>query len=393
MMGFMDMDASLELTQTARTSQAPDHVTAYGDVAISCYEQKVPAFIEAEIDWLYGHLLCSLSNFEVARNLQGVSTYIARRSGVAIAIFLFRHEQGKVTVANEFIELDQDAATLFTQYIFTRFPAVHLISFRKVHPAFLRLPYPHQAVTCTEDFVVNLPGSVEEYQSALGKNMRRNIKRYTATLQQDFPSYRYQVHVQQDIAEKDLRDIIQLNRVRMAGKNIVSRIDEEEADWIVALAKRCGIVGVATIDGRVCGGAIGFRIGDNYFMHVIAHDPAFNDYSLGILCYYQTICEGIARKGKRFHLLPGRYEYKYRLLGELREIASVDIYRSRLHALAFSGRIASTACQGYMLKTKLWLLDAERRNDRASRYAAKVVRTLRALKRSGSGSGSRSGAA
>jgi hypothetical protein len=55
-------------------------------------------------------------------------------------------------------------------------------------------------------------------------------------------------------------------------------------------------------------------------MHVIAHEPAFNDYSSGILCYYHTICEGIVRGGKRFHLLSGRYEYKYRLLGATVEI-------------------------------------------------------------------------
>lgn len=385
MMKSMNMDASFDLTRAPGSEPVP---LALGDddIAISCYEQEVPPFVAAEIDRLYGHLLCSLSNFQVAKGLQGASTYVVRKGGSVITVFLFLHNGSngsEVTVINEFIDVDEDAAQRFAQYIFARFRPVKSITFRKVRPAFRRLAYPHQAATCTEDIVVTLPETVKEYQARLGKNMRRNIKRYTGALQQDFPSYRYQVHVEQDISEQHLRDIIKLNWARMAGKNIVSRIDEEETQWIVQMARRCGIVGVATIDGRVCGGAIGFRIGDNYFMHVIAHDPAYNDYSLGILCYYFTICEGIARGGKRFHLLPGRYEYKFRLLGELREIARVDIYRNRLHALAYCGRIARITCDSRLLQAKLWLLDAERRDDRLSRLAAGVVRRLRSLKRSG----------
>lgn len=384
-MRFMSLDAHrarLVIDQVPETVPEPDHAVTYGDIAISCYEQRVPEFVAAEMDRLHGHLLCSLSHFQVARDLQDASTYVVRRNGIAIALFLFKRSKSEVTVINEFIEVEHGATVLFAKYVFSRFSSVKLVSFRKVHPAFRNLPYPYQSVSCTEDIVVSLPPTVEAYQTALGKNMRRNIRRYTAGLQQDFPSYRYQVYLERDISEQHIRDIIHLNRTRMAGKNIVSRIDDEEARWIVDLARRCGIVGVATIDGCVCGGAIGFRIGANYFMHVIAHDPAYNSYSLGILCYYLTICEGIARGGKRFHLLPGRYEYKYRLLGELREIARVDIYRSRLHMLTFCGRVASTACKGYLLHAKLWLLDAERRNDRLSRGAAAVVRLLRTLKRS-----------
>jgi hypothetical protein len=140
---------------------------------------------------------------------------------------------------------------------------------------------------------------------------------------------------------------------------------------------------VATIDGRVCAGAIGFRLGDSYFMHVIAHDPRFNSYSLGILCYYHTICEGIARGAKRFHLLQGRYGYKYRLLAQRQDYMNLDIYRSRVHAIVQGPKIVTKELRGRIWLAKQWLLhDVERHDGRAYRFIGRAVSLLRMLKRS-----------
>lgn len=89
------------------------------------------------------------------------------------------------------------------------------------------------------------------------------------------------------------------------------------------------------LDGRICAGTINFRAGDNYFLEVIAHDPAYNDYRLGTLCCYLTICECIAREGKEYHFLWGAHDYKFRLLGVQRELDHLTIYRSRRHALLY----------------------------------------------------------
>jgi hypothetical protein len=354
-------------------------------VTISCYDNEIPSFVATEIDRLYQHLGCSLSNFSVMKKLAGASTYVARKGTVIVTVLLFRRERNQVTVLSEFIRLDQAAVQLFANTMFNKFSAVRMVSFNKIHTEVRRMPYPYQSVNCTEDIVVMLPQTVKQYQDQLGKNMRRNIKRYGATLQQDFPSYHYQVYLEQQVSEADIRAIIKLNRSRMAGKKIVSRIDEEETQWIVRLVRQCGIVGVAKIDGQVCGGAIGFRIGENYFMHVIAHDPVYNSYSLGILCYYLTICEGIVRGGKRFHLSWGRYEYKYRLLGETVDIAQLKLYRNRAYAVLYGYSISKAVLSDYARRSKLWLLEAERRDGQIAHLAAKLMRVLRTLKRSNMG--------
>lgn len=357
---------------------------------------QVPAFAAEEIDRLHGHLLCSARNYRAEQAWRHASAWVARRAGVPVAILLFRIDGHTLTLLNEFVRLEADLIRQFADAAFQEFPQIHLICLRRIEAPVLQAEaragpgagaesassrYPHQRLSRTEDIVVALPPTVEEYEARLGKNMRRNLRRYSRQLETDFPGYEYALYLQKDIRAEHIREIIALNHARMAGKHIQSRIDEEETRWVIQLAQECGIMGVATIDGRVCGGAIGFRIGDAYFMHIIAHDPAYNEYSLGILCYYTTICAGIQRGGKRFHLLPGRYEYKYRLLGENRDIVQLDLYRNRWQMLRHGQRVLSSTVEARMYAARTWLLDAERRANPWSRRASVLLRWLRQLKR------------
>lgn len=354
-------------------------------VQVSFYENEVPAFAGPEIDRLYGHLYCSLAYFEMAKELAGASTYVAIKNGSPIAILLYKKMGGNVTVINEYVSLNEAEIQRFANHLFGRFESVNVISFRKVHSTFEAISYPYHAAACSEDMVVTLPRTVKEYEAAVGKNMRRNIKRYTNALIRSFPSYHYRLYLDAEVNEQHVRDIVALSCKRMQSKHIQPRFTEEEIQWITNFAKKCGIVGIAIIDGKVCAGAIGFRIGENYFMHVIAHDLKYNGYSLGILCYYHTICEGISRGAKRFHLLQGRYEYKYRLLAEKWDFFHLDIYRNRLSLLADAPRAFKKELKGRIWLTKQWLLqDVERRDGRVFRLIGGAVKAIRTLKRSNS---------
>ncbi len=356
------------------------------------HPDQVLDFVPEAIDRLHGHLLCSARNYRADQDWRQASTWVARRAGIPVAILLFRIQGHTLTLVSEFVRLDAALIQQFTDAAFQALPKVHLICLRRVEaPEFgpvagskgsnTSRSYPYQRLRRTEDIVVDLPPTIEEYEAKLGKNMRRNLRRYSKQLDTDFPIYRYTLYRQQEIGTEDLRQIIALNHARMADRNIQSRIDEEEAEWVIRLAQECSIVGVATIDGKVCGGAIGFRIGDAYFMDIIAHDPAYNGYRLSILCYYTTICEGIKRGGKRFHLLLGRYEYKYRLLCEDRDIVQIDLYRNRWQMLCYGQRVLRTAASVRLHDARTWLLDAERRHDPWSRRASLMLCWLRHLKR------------
>lgn len=359
-----------------------DGMAAGERVEIECHEAGMPDFVPREMDRLYAHLYCSPRYFEAAQAMQDASFYVARAGGRYLAILPYRRSGGAVTVVSEYMTVDDEEIERFAGYMFGRDPSLRRISFPRVHAQPGVLSFPYRALPCSEDMVVQLPATVQDYEAALGKNMRRNIKRYTSALSKAFPDYRYELHLDGGIGEQDLRDIIALSCLRMKSKNIVPRFDETEIRWIVEFAKTAGIVGVARIGGKVAAGAIGFRIGDNYFMHVIAHHPQYNEFSLGILCYYHTICEGIARGAKRFHLLQGRYGYKYRLLAERRDIVHLDVYRSRASQLASLAYLARREVTGRTWLFKQWLLhDLEHKEGAAYRLLGRTVDALRRAKR------------
>jgi hypothetical protein len=348
------------------------------EVTISCYENEVPPFVESEMELLYGNIFSSMLQFRISGWVAGnTSTYVARRGGKTVAIFLFQREAGRVQVMNETIKVDSEQLSRFTDYIFAKYSSVNIISFKAIETDVQRLAVPHQRFNHLEDMMLALPDTVEEYMTSLGKNTRRNIKRYMDRLKRNYPSHRFEVYEKDAISAQLVREIIGFNKARMAGKNIVSDIDEQEAQRITDILKGCGLVGVITIDGRVCAGAMSYQQGSNYFLNVLAHRPDYDDCALGFLCCYLTICECIARGGREFHFLWGRYGYKFTLKAVRRDLDNVVVYRSRMQFLRNANVAWQVAWAGYRRKAKLWV---KYEDNFMSRFARNAISRLRSLK-------------
>ncbi|MGV8898786.1 MAG: GNAT family N-acetyltransferase [Burkholderiaceae bacterium] len=324
-------------------------------ITISCYENDIPAFVDVEMNRIYGSLYASLAQFRVYSDGRDTSTYIVRKAGRAITVFLFQHHGGNVQVVNQVIKVDEEDISRFAAYIFASFESAKVISFKAIQTNLRKIPFCYQRSNYREDIVLNLPDTEEEYIARLDGNTRRNIHHYAKKLLHSFPTICFDVFAKDEIDEQTIRDIINLNRARMADKNKISTIDEDETLRIIRLATECGFVGVIRIDGRVCAGSISFSAGSNYFFSVIAHDPLYDDYCLGILCCYSTICECIARDGKEFHFQWGECKYKYTLLGIKRDLDNVAIFRSRVQMLRNIEMVLTAACWGYVRQLMSWL--------------------------------------
>lgn len=354
-----------------------------GGISIACYEGSIPAFIEAELPVRYGDIHSTLAHLRIYGGLDAIThTYVARRFGIPVSIFLFRCERNAVRVINEGMAIEDGEIDRFAAYIFASFPSVQVITFHAVQTAIQRLAFPSQHYVCTASIVLPLPASAEEYVAGLGKNMRRNLRRYMDKLKRDFPSFRFDVFEKEQVRAEHVRQIMNLNRARIAGKNKTYAIDDEE-DKIVALTRQTGMVGLATVDGVVVAGSIGYLVGGHYFFKIIAHDPKYNEYSAGILCCYLTICECIARGCKEYNFMWNEYEYKFALGASPRSLEHVVVYRSLLHLLRHAGTAVRVALnrQRYRLAT---LLDkADKREDLSprERRAIQIMNGLRNLKR------------
>jgi len=287
-----------------------------------------------------------------------------------------------VQVINEGMWLDAIEITRFANYIFTAMPSATAISFNAVRLHIDTLPFPYQRYDCTAYTAIPLPATTDAYLAGLGKNMRRNIRRYMNKLMADFPSFRFEVVERDAIDEQQVRAIIELNRARIAGKQLPYMLDGE-IDKVIHCTRECGLVGVATIDDRVCGGLVGFHIGDTYFAKVIAHDPRYNDYSAGILCAYAMIDACIARGCKEFNWMWNEYEYKIALGAKRHELAHLTLYRSRAHMLR-NGRTALRNTVNRYRHRASWLLENGDKHDDldlTSRIALRTLRLMRDMKK------------
>jgi hypothetical protein len=363
--------------QVGNRTVDPDAIT------ISFFENEVPAFVEFELNRLYGNLYSSLTLFRIDGKDRNTSTYVVRKGDSVVTLFLFQHKSKKVQVINQVIQIDEEDISRFSAYIFAHFASTKAIVFDNINSNLKASDFPFQRINISEDIVLILPETEEKYLANLGKNSRRNIKRYSKKLVDTYPSFHFEILVKNQIDEQTIQDIINLNRARMIGKDKVSAIDEMQTERTMRLAKECGVVVVARIGGKVCAGSISFQVGENYFFSVIAHDPKYDDCCLGYLCSYRTICECIARKGNEFHFLWGEYEYKYSLMGIKRELDKIVVYRSRADVFLSARLALDTVIEAYARQAVVWLHKAKRQDSAVSRIAVTSLKFIRRLKRTG----------
>lgn len=359
------------------------------DINVSLFEYSIPPFVEADMERLYQHLFATVAHHRAYGGISDTtSTYIVERNGQPVTMLLFQRDGNTVRVLNEQIRIDGDEIDRFAHHVFTELQGVDVITFHAVDTDMRNVRYPHQRYRCTEDIVLTLPADTETYRASLGKSTRSYINRYMNKLRRDFPTMQHEVYENGAVKEEHVRRIIELNTVRMNGKNRETYIDEAEAERIVAFARSRGLLSIITIDGVLYAGTINFRVGDNYFLKVIAHDPAYNDYRLGTLCCYLTICECIARGGKEYHFLWGRFDYKYRLLGVQHDLDHVTVYRSRAHMLRNGSLALRNAYAGSSLQAREWLLQKSKQEGgvgSAIRLGAQVLHGLRRIRQVPSG--------
>ncbi|WP_420476057.1 GNAT family N-acetyltransferase [Noviherbaspirillum sp. ST9] len=303
------------------------------DVLVEVHAGAPATHVDAAMQSLYSNIHSTFAHLQVYGGLRDVThTYLARRKDRLLAVFLLRRDGNTVHVINEGMTVDEAELERFAGHLFSIWRSVSAICLHAVDSQVRVMPRPLQQYACTANIVLPLPATADDYVASLGKNMRRNLRRYMDKLKRDHPSLQVEVAEKADASEADMRAIIDLNRVRIAGKNMRYGLDDE-VEKVMALVRQCGMVLAMRIDGRVVAGSIGYFAGSHYFFKVISHDPRYNEYSAGILCCYLTICECIARGCKEYNFMWNEYDYKFALGAHARSLHHVVVYRSRLHFL------------------------------------------------------------
>lgn len=378
----MSNESAINEANRPMALQPRDRATRECEVSISCYD-TVPPSLEAELVRLYHHINSSLCHYAVARRARDACAYVARRGEDPLAIFLFQHEDRSIVVFNEMMLVEPEEIERFAKYMFNRFPSVARLSFSKIGKDIGALSLPWQQYGNSEDIVVSLPATPAAYFSGLGSKMRYNIRHQMKAISADFPGFSFETYENDAIAERHLSGLINLKKANMDEKRIKFCITPEETSWILERAKTNGLLVVALLDGKVCGGSLSFSLGDHYFAHVTGYDTRFAKYSLGMLCCYLAMIEKIQRGAKEAHLSWGRNPYKFKLLGVQRDMANLDIYRSRMTYYRHVDRVFRNALDDFVEAQKLVLLENEQRSGFLPSLAGRIVKIIRRIKRSG----------
>jgi hypothetical protein len=357
------------------TSSLPEVVSTQ-EFDVELYDNEVPLFAEAALVSLYQNAFSCLIKFRIDAGNEALSVAVMYREGNVSDVFVFRREGARLTVMNQAIRVDEDVLRRFCNAAYKAYPAVSVISFHGIETGVPAPGYPFQHFNCLENIVLALPPTPEAYLASLGKNMRASIKRYAKKLAAELPSLRFEVYLDELASASHIREIVCLSSARMAAKHKRSLHGDEQTTQLIRLVQSGGLLLVASIDDKVCAGVVCSRVGENYFMHVVAHNPAYDELRLGKLSCYRAICECIDRGGKEFHFLWGRYEYKYRLLGIQRELDHVAIFRNHASMLAHANLVVKNAVKGYGRLGKRWLFDPARHGTAVGRLAEFLRRIL-----------------
>ena len=376
--------ASLETSPACLDAHNRDAEQASGIVS-EFHEQSVPEMAAQALDRLYGSLYASFWHFCLSDTGRPVPhTWVGYRCGEVVGVLLFRLRVDQVLVLTEMFCLGQAVADAFSRAVFARFREVKTIHFNAISLSGPLTGWSLQHYAFSENYVIRLPQSVDQYLASIGKSTRKTLRSYGNRLRRDFPNFSWDVRAVGEMRAYELRSVIrELHRFKrdsMAVRGKRAEISRRETARLLILARRSGLIGIARVGDRICGGSLACRIGDNYVMLLSAADPALASYRLGILCCFWSVCDCIRAGGRECHLLWGRYQYKTQLLGEPRSLLRLTIYRSRLRMalsplLVISIWVAATRC-----RLRDWLLpDVAGQSSALSRWFSRAIALWRTV--------------
>lgn len=211
--------------------------------------------------------------------------------------YVASHVEGStINVSLYLREMDPDTFNEFAKYLFEFYP----------NAKNLFVLHTYTEIASIEQKVhwhVDLPETIEEFDACLGKDVRRNTKRYPKKIRENVGEYTIKYFVADDCPD----DIVM---TYFKWKNQTHGTDYGLSPKQY-LQKFC-VTGayVMGTDSEIL--AIGFisEIGENVFFENFSYNSEYAKYSPGMVFYHYLISDLIARGKKKLYLLGGNLEYK-----------------------------------------------------------------------------------
>ena len=281
------------------------------------------------------------SQVQLASQCRGrqVSAWIERSGGSISALLLYTREGAVVRVLNQVLHLPEAVIRRFALAIFMHDAQAHLV---QLHAVFIhREESEHRerasddqprllTSAFSEDYALKLPATHEQWLAALSRQTREKVRYHLRRSFRRQPGLAFSVTSSDMIADEDVQAVLKLNRERMRRKGKSYGMSAAEEDQLRKQMQQVGLLCVLRLDGVICAGLLCSVSGGDVYMHVIAHDPRYDDLRLGLVCCCLTIRHLIEHQYSQFHFLWGHYDYKRRLGGRALPLYRVMVPRSAL---------------------------------------------------------------
>jgi hypothetical protein len=243
-----------------------------------------------------------------------------------VELLVFGNKKDISICFNSLAYIDQNIISEFVQGIFAEYPRIQKIKIEASYQSYAL----NKSILFfkSDDHILHLPTTMDEYYSKLGRSTRQHIKNRRVRLLRDYPTAKFITKLGNEIDKVIIDRIIQLNVDRMKSKGTIPGIDNAYKNKIYSYSQHYGCVAYIEIDGKIVAGTISSIINKGIFGHVTAYDIEFNKYSIGEICAFFIIETAIEKELSVFHFLWGESDLKKRLLGKHYPLFSYFIYRS-----------------------------------------------------------------
>jgi hypothetical protein len=317
----------------------------YEDLGATVCLGDVPEGLADELPALYGSLSSTLDWFLAYERKQpdGVCLLDAPRH-----VIMFRRQGGTVDVLNTAFACGREEAERICRALFRALPDVRRIHLSVMFPPD-ELGFPRRVLGTLDHMVIDLPGSVDEYYRSLGKATRKHVRSYQNRLNRAVPDLNVEV-VKPGERSRELVDRLiewKIQRFREKGRITYWETNQTLAERVADLLRRCGEARITYISGKEAAIDVCFRVGETAYIYESAHDPQYDEYSLGFLTFYWFVRDALESGATRVNALEGTHGSKTPLGARPVRTTSLSVFRSqadRLRSLDEVLRVARKRC-------------------------------------------------
>jgi len=294
-------------------------------ISITCFK-GLPLEYESFLIKKYDSYVTTCRYFEIFHTAHEDFIYMLfHENDILIELLLFKINGKTTTCLNSLSYLNHEIVTEFTKYLFTNFPSVKKIVIDSCYNSFSLSK--SALFRRSEDFIIQLPVTIEGYYLELGKSTRTNMRKYKNKLQKDYPTVNFVTKIGTEIEESLIDKIIHLNFDRTIYKRKMPNKDHTIMDNIYKYSQWYGCVSYIEIDGLIIAGCIGIMGHNSVASLIIGHDNNYSRYNAGQLSMVYLIQISIEKGFSSLHLLWGEFEYKTRFLAKPQQMLSYIVFR------------------------------------------------------------------